>query len=123
VTSASARRGTRHAEVEREGVTSVPFFTRATDPDGVLVNPTGDPVEVSFARAGARPSTWTTAAWSEGGPFENTPLGEAYECRLTVGGEATDADVKLAPGEWQAYVRPHAGGEAPVIPAGTLTVH
>lgn len=113
----------RAGQIERESKERVPFFVRCTDENGMLIDPTGDPVQVAFCRESERPTTWHEAEWTAGGPFTDTPLGEAYEAQLLVGGTGTGATAELAPGRWRAFIRPTAADETPVIPAGTLTVH
>lgn len=121
--SQQARRAMRTGEIERESKERVPFFVRGTDELGNVVDPTGDPVQVAFCREHDRPTNWFDAEWTPGGPFIDTPLGDAYEAQLLVGGAGTGATAELGPGRWRVFIRPTVGDENPVIPAGTLTVH
>lgn len=107
--------------LERETVELRPFFVRAVDDDGTLVDITADTVEVAFARRNARPSSWTAAVWASGGPFDS-PIGSAYAAEVEVGGIGTGAAVELYPGEWRAYVRVTTADETPVLAAGVLIV-
>jgi hypothetical protein len=112
---------TETIEQQRESVELRSFFVRETNPaTGDLIDPTGDPVDVSFAASGDRPTVWTPMTWAGGGPVNKPGFGESYQADVTVGGTGSGATVELAVGNWAAYVRVTAGVETPVLYAGQL---
>lgn len=108
--------------MERESKEARPFFVRATDETGALVDITTAGVEVAFARDRFRPTTWVAATWVAGGPFDGTPIGIAYEADIVISGVGHGGAIELEPGRWDAFVRVSTGSEVAVMHAGSLNV-
>lgn len=93
------------------------FPVKATDQAGTAIDISADAVHVAFTDPGTEPTAWQAAAWEAGGPVDGF-----YRAYVLVGGAGSGADVELADGIWQAWLRVTDNPERPVRPVGQVKI-
>ena len=78
-------------------------------------DPTSTPPAFAFVQGDDRPTTWHGGTWS--GSYSS---GKATAVTPTIGLTASGADVELAVGTWNAYVKVTDSPEIPVRACGTV---
>jgi hypothetical protein len=104
----------RHATIQRESKEAL-LLTLLTDED-----PSATTVQFSAVEPDARPATWSLASWVTPVVQRRDTRWEARVRTPTLG--ASGADVELAVGAYDTYVRILDGGEEIVMDAGKLVV-